>query len=453
MYIFKKIPLKSFKTLNSLRVKKSSLIGSVEIPGDKSISQRALIIGLASIGKTVIEGILDSEDVFYTLKAIEALGAKVNINKRKKIITVYGVGLGNLISPKKPIYMGNSGTGTRLLIGLVAGSNATVTFYGDISLSNRPMDRIVNPLKKMGAHFVFSEEKKLPITVIGARKKGITMPIKYKSPVSSAQIKSAIIFAGLTARGTTQIAEPNKSRDYTELMLKKCGVKINSKISKNFVNTVRVDGISYLKNSNFNIPSDPSSALFIIVACLIIKGSKVKVVNILYDNLRLKVFKILIKMGAKIIINKTSRDRCEIIAEYSNLNNISLRKNDVTPLIDEFPALSIAAACGQGKMIMRGLGELRYKESDRFKAISNGLKKSGIEVNTFKDDMAIIGTKKVLGGSIIDAHSDHRIAMSFNVLNLFAEKPIKVIGNESIGTSFPNFFSILHSLKAWTSLL
>ncbi len=446
MYIFKKNLLKPF-VLNDFKIKKFSFSGTAEVPGDKSISQRAVIIGLASIGQTVIKGILDSEDVYYTLKAVEALGAKVDINKNKKTLTIKGVGLGNLKSPKKPIYMGNSGTGTRLLIGLVAGSNATVTFYGDESLSNRPMDRIINPLKKMGANFIFSEEKKLPITVIGARKKGITMPIKYKSPVASAQIKSAIIFAGLTAKGATQIKEPYKSRNYTEVMLKKCGVDINSKISEKYINTVTVYGTNYLKNCNFNIPSDPSSALFIVVACLITKGSKVKIKNILYDPMRLKVFKILTKMGGIIKINKTSIGTCEIVAKFSNLRNINLNKNYTTPLIDEFPALSIAAACGKGKMIMKGLGELRYKESDRFKSISEGLRSAGVQVNTFYDDMEIIGTRKVLGGNTIFAQNDHRIAMSFNLLSLFSEKPIKVIGNEAILTSFPDFFSTLKLLK------
>ena len=446
MYIFKKTPLKPF-VFNDFKLKNFSLLGKAEVPGDKSISQRAVIIGLASIGQTVIKGILDSEDVYYTLKAVEALGAKVDINKSNKTLTIKGVGLGNFKSPKKPIYMGNSGTGTRLLIGLVAGSNATVTFYGDESLSNRPMERIINPLKKMGASFIFSEEKKLPITVIGARKKGITMPIKYKSPVASAQIKSAIILAGLTAKGATQVEEPFKRRDYTEVMLKKCGVDINSKISKKHTNIIKSNGTSFLKNCNFNIPSDPSSALFIIVACLITKGSKVTVKNILYDRMRLKVFKILIRMGGIIKINKTSIDTCQIVAKYSILKNISLNKNDTTPLIDEFPALSIAAACGKGKMIMKGLGELRYKESDRFKSISEGLRNAGVKVNTYKDDMEIIGARKVLGGNTISAQNDHRIAMSFNLLSLFAEKPIKIIGNESIMTSFPDFFLTLKYLK------
>ena len=447
MYIFKKNSLKSLNAINNFKLKKFSFLGNAEVPGDKSISQRALIIGLASIGQTVINGILDSEDVYHTLKAVEALGARVEVNKNKKTLKLTGVGLGNLKSPKKPIYMGNSGTGTRLLIGLVAGSNATVTFYGDESLSSRPMDRIIDPLKKMGAIFIFSEEKKLPITVIGARKKGITMPIIYKSPVASAQIKSAIILAGLTAKGTTQIEEPYKSRNYTEVMLKKCGVDIKSKISKKHINTITVNGTSYLKNCNFNIPSDPSSALFIVVACLITKGSKVKVKNILYDSLRLKVFKILTKMGGIININKTSVDTCEIIAEHSILKNINLNKNDTTSLIDEFPALSIAAACGKGKMSMKGLGELRYKESDRFKSISDGLRNAGVQVNTFEDNMEIIGIRKVLGGNTIVAQNDHRIAMSFNLLSLFSEKPIKVIGNESIMSSFPSFFSTLKLLK------
>ena len=447
MFIFKKKSTKFIHNFDQIRFDKAPLKGSVEVPGDKSISQRALIIGLASIGETIIEGILDSEDVFYTLKAVQSLGAKININKSKSLLTINGVGIGNLLSPKTPIYMGNSGTGTRLLIGLVAGSNATVTFYGDESLSNRPMDRIIDPLKKMGANFIFSEEKKLPITVIGARVKGITIPIRYKTPVASAQIKSAIIFAALTTRGITCIEEPHKSRNYTEKMLKKCGVEINSKISKKFINTIKIKGKDYIRNCNFLIPGDPSSATFIVVAALIMKGSKVKVTNVLNDNMRLKVFKILQKMGAKIKINKISNDKCEIVAEYSSLKNIHLNKNDSTSLIDEFPILSIAAACGKGKMVMRGLGELRFKESDRYAAISEGLKKCGVVVKTYNDDMEILGTKKITGDSIIHSNNDHRIAMSFNILNLVAEKPIQVIGNDAIITSFPNFFKTLKSLK------
>jgi 3-phosphoshikimate 1-carboxyvinyltransferase len=447
MFIFKKNTSNVISSFDDPGFNKNTLKGEVVVPGDKSMSQRALIIGLISIGKTTIRGILDSEDVYFTMKAIECLGAKVSIDNDNKYISVLGVGIGNLVSPKKPIYMGNSGTGTRLLIGVVSGSNATVTFYGDKSLSKRPMDRIIEPLTKMGASFIFSEDKKLPITVIGARKKGITMPIKYKIPVASAQIKSALILCALSARGTTTVQEPYKSRSYTEDMLKKCGVDICSKNNKKLINTVRVNGLQYLKSFNFTISGDPSSSAFIVIACLITKGSKVTVKNILKDSMRLNIFKVLKKMGAKVILEKKSSNLCDIKAEYSELKNIKLKKSDVTSLIDEFPILSIAAACGKGKMIMQGLGELRYKESDRFKAISEGLKKCGIEVNTYKDDMEITGSKKITGDAKIVANNDHRIAMSFNILNLVARKPIRIVGNKSINSSFPNFFETIRSLQ------
>ncbi|MAJ24276.1 MAG: 3-phosphoshikimate 1-carboxyvinyltransferase [Rickettsiales bacterium] len=446
MYILKKNKKKSSKSLDNMAVNNICLKGNVGVPGDKSISQRALILGLLSIGETVIEGILDSEDVYYTLKAVEALGGKVNIDKKNNSLTITGIGLGNLMSPKKPVYMGNSGTGTRLLMGVVAGSNATVTFCGDDSLSNRPMDRIIEPLEKMGANFIFSDQKKLPITVLGARKKGFTMPIKYKLPMASAQVKSSIIFSALTARGATIIKEPFKSRSYTEEMLKKCGVKIKTSLGNNYSNTIEVNGAEYLKNCKFTIPGDPSSAAFLIVACLIKEGSKITVNNVLNDPMRLKVFKVLKKMGAKISFNRVSKNICNISAEYSKLTNICLKSNEVVSLIDEFPILSIAAACGEGKMSMKGLGELRFKESDRFLAIKEGLIACGVNVNSFGDDMEIIGKKQVNGEAEINSNNDHRIAMAFNILGLVALKPIKIIGNKSIRTSFPNFFETIKSL-------
>ena len=447
MFIFKKKLSGFINGLYKSQISTIVLKGSTLIPGDKSISQRALIIGLISIGQTKIEGILDSEDVFFTMKAVQALGASIQIDKSNKVLTITGVGIGNLKSPKKPIYMGNSGTGVRLLIGLVAGSNATVTFYGDKSLSNRPMDRVIDPLMKMGAIFTCAEEKKLPITVIGARKKGLTMPIKYKLPVASAQIKSAIIFAGLSARGQTSIIEPFKSRSYTEQMLKKCGVNILSTIKNKTIHSVKVSGVKHLKGTNFIIPGDPSSAAFLVVASLISKGSKVTIRNVLYDKMRLQIFKVLQRMGGKISLNKVSNNKCNIEVHYSNLRNVELKRSDATSLIDEFPILSIAAACGKGKMLMKGLGELRVKESDRFKGISEGLKKCGVDVNTYGDDIEIIGQKKIKGNVNIDANDDHRIAMAFNILNLAADKPIKVIGNKSIKTSFPSFFETFELLK------
>ena len=232
---------------------KGNMHGKVAVPGDKSISQRALIIGMLSIGRTEIEDILDSEDVFYTLKAVESLGAKISIEKNKVIIK--GTGVGNLQSPKKPIFMGNSGTGARLLIGLVAGSNAVATFYGDNSLNERPMNRIIEPLMKMGAEFIFAEGKRLPITVIGARRRGFTMPIKYKMPIASAQVKSAILLSALSARGRSIIKEPEKTRNNTESMLLKRGLSPIKNYDKraedkkkrglNFINCLKKSGIDF----------------------------------------------------------------------------------------------------------------------------------------------------------------------------------------------------------------
>jgi len=425
MFIIKKIPKSTIKKIKKYQFKKGVLKGSVTVPGDKSISQRAVIIGLISIGNTIIEDILDSEDVFYTLKAVEALGANITIKKNKVIIK--GVGLGNLISPKKPINMGNSGTGVRLLIGLVAGSNAIVTFYGDESLSTRPMERIIKPLEKMGAKFISSKDKKLPITVVGARFKGFTLP-------------------ALTSRGITTVKEPIQSRTNTETMLLERGVEVNSKTAKSGVNIVKIKGAFLLKSSQIIVPGDPSSAVFLTVATLITKNSNIVIKNVMNDIMRLKVFKVLIKMGGKINFIKKTKKTLDIMVKYSNLSNVSIPAKDSTALIDEFPILSIAAACGKGKMSMKGLGELRYKESNRFLAIEKGLKSCGVNIKAIKNNLEIIGEKTVLGGCEIDSKNDHRIAMSFNILNLVSEKPIKIIGNNSIVTSFPSFFDTFKKL-------
>ncbi len=423
------------------------LRGIVEIPGDKSISQRALIIGLISNGVTKIENILVSEDVHNTLRAIILLGGNVKIKKR--ILEISGSGLGNIISPSKPIYMGNSGTGTRLLIGLVAGSSATVTFYGDESLSKRPMQRIIDPLEKMGAKFVYNDDSTLPLTVIGARKKGITLPIEYRLPIVSAQVKSALILASLTARGTSKIIEKNKSRKNTEEMLARCGVNIKTKINKDRSNLIQIDGVSYIQSKDVKVPGDPSTAAFLAVAALITKNSKIVLKNIYYDSFRLKVFSILKKMGAGITINNDSnRETCSILAESSNLKNFVIGSSQSYSLIDEYPILAVAASCGRGTMIMKGLRELKFKESDRLVAIYKGLKACGVQTSIIGDTLTIEGKKNIEGGSIIEAKNDHRIAMAFNILSLVTKRPIKVIGNDSIRTSFPLFFDCLHSLGA-----
>ena len=447
MFIKKLKSDNSLKNLNKYYLARSSnLSGSIKVPGDKSISQRALIVSLISSGTTIIEDILDSEDVYHTMKAIEKLGASLHINK--SCVEVMGVGLGNLVSPKTPVYMGNSGTGTRLLMGLVAGSNALVTFFGDSSLTERPMDRVLLPLEEMGARIVSNTDKKLPITIIGARAKGLTLPINYKLSIPSAQIKSAVLLAALTARGTSFITEYKKSRNYTEKMLYKRGVVLkNKKINKN-KNIISINGTSIIKSKNMKIPGDPSSAAFLVVAALITKKSVITLENVLYDKFRLGFIDILKKMGALIDIVRMSNDTCKIIVKSSKLKNISIESKSSSALIDEYPILSIAASCSEGEMIMKGLGELRFKESDRFRSIVEGLGNCGADVKSFKDNIIIRGRKKIKGGCRLDAKNDHRIAMSFNILSLISEEPILIKGNKSILTSFPDFFKTMEELGA-----
>jgi len=445
MYIFKSRSNNNLKNINNYYfANNSSLSGTVVAPGDKSISQRALIISLICVGTTIIEDILDSEDVYHTLKAIQLLGARVKIYNN--YLKVNGVGVGNFISPKKPIYMGNSGTGTRLLLGLVAGSNALVTFFGDESLTDRPMERVLTPLEEMGAKIICSKNKKLPITIIGARKKGFVLPINYKLVIPSAQIKSAILLAALSARGTSFITEFKKTRNYTENMLKKRGVSLKQKKINKKKTIISLDGTPFIKSKDVKIPGDPSSAAFLAVAALITKNSKIHIENVLNDKFRLSVFKVLEKMGAKIKIKKLSSDICKILVESSKLKGINIKSNLSAALIDEYPILSIAAACAEGETRMEGLGELRFKESDRLNAIVVGLNKCGVTVKSHKDNIIINGMKEISGGCYIEPENDHRIAMSFNILNLVTKYPIKVKDNKSVVTSFPNFFDSFRSI-------
>ena len=450
MYIFKsKYSINPKKIDNLYFSKNQSLSGRVTVPGDKSISQRALIISLISSGKTIIEDILDSEDVYHTLNAVKELGA--NIKKKSGVLEVKGIGIGNLLSPSKPIYMGNSGTGTRLLLGLVAGSNALVTFYGDESLTNRPMERVVSPLLEMGASVISAKNTKLPITISGARLKGFTLPIDYKLLTPSAQVKSAILLAALSARGNSFVTEYKETRNYTERMLKSSGVFIQVNKKNKNKRVISIKGTSFIKSKNIKVAGDPSSAVFLAVAAIITKKSSISIENVLLDKFRLTVFKTLKKMGANIRIIKENGSQCKIIVKSSKLKNILVKSNKSSSLIDEYPILSIAAACGSGDMVMEGLSELRFKESDRYRAIINGLNKAGVTAVGYKDSIKIIGKKSIKGGCTINAENDHRIAMSFNILSLVSEKPILVKGNRSICTSFPSFFDTLKSLGVASS--
>lgn len=423
-----------------------SLKGIITPPGDKSISHRALLFSSLALGKSQISNLLHSEDVLNMVKALKLLGIK--ITKINNIFYVIGSGLTGFNIPNKHIDCGNSGTLARILIGAIGGSEIFVTLTGDESLRTRPMNRVIKPLKKMGINF-HSSNGLLPLIVYGTNE---ILPIKYNSPISSAQVKTSILLAGLNAQGTSEIIEPYTSRDHSENLLKYFGanIKYNSKTSGK--NKVMITGGNTLKSCSIEIPGDISSAAFIIIAAIIIPGSDIIVKNVGVNYFRKGVLEALEKMGAKISIenkftNNFNEPVADISAKYSKIKGITLDSTYSSRLIDEYPILAIAAAVASGKSVFKGLSELRHKESDRFNGIIDGLKASGIKVEAKNDDIIIYGNlSRIKGGITINCQYDHRIAMSFLVLGAVAENPIKVIGCNSISTSYPNFISELNSM-------
>tara|TARA_B100000989_G_scaffold65856_1_gene45786 strand:+ start:4023 stop:5339 length:1317 start_codon:yes stop_codon:yes gene_type:complete len=424
--------------------KSSSLKGTLKVPGDKSISHRALIITSMCIGTSKIDGLLESEDVFSTMKALKSLG--VNIKLKDKSYFVEGVGVCGFKTPNNFIDLGNSGTGIRLLLGAIMGSNITVNFKGDTSLSKRPMERVLTPLRLMGANIISSNEGKLPLSIEGPKE---VLPIKYISKISSAQIKSSVLLSGLSASGKTIFIEPNESRSHTEKMLSRFGAKISSKMLVNGSNLIELHGRPNLISRSISVPSDPSSASFPIVASLITPNSKVELHDIMINHARNGLFETLQEMGAKLKIFNEKKVNNEvtasIYAEYSQLKGLSVPPERAPRMIDEYPILSMAAACAEGHTIMNGISELRVKESDRIKIVSNGLNKVGIETIEKTDSLEICGGP-IRGGCTIDSELDHRIAMSFLILGLVSNKPIKVLRSSTIKTSFPNFFEMMLNL-------
>ena len=424
--------------------KSSSLKGTLKVPGDKSISHRALIITSMCIGTSKIDGLLESEDVFSTMKALKSLG--VNIKLKNKSYFVEGVGVCGFKTPNNFIDLGNSGTGIRLLLGAIMGSNITVNFKGDTSLSKRPMERVLTPLRLMGANIISSNEGKLPLSIEGPKE---VLPIKYISKISSAQIKSSVLLSGLSASGKTIFIEPNESRSHTEKMLSRFGAKISSKMLVNGSNLIELHGRPNLISRSISVPSDPSSASFPIVASLITPNSKVELHDIMINHARNGLFETLQEMGAKLKIFNEKKVNNEvtasIYAEYSQLKGLSVPPERAPRMIDEYPILSMAAACAEGHTIMNGISELRVKESDRIKIVSNGLNKVGIETIEKTDSLEICGGP-IRGGCTIDSELDHRIAMSFLILGLVSNKPIKVLRSSTITTSFPNFFEMMLNL-------
>ena len=422
------------------------LAGYAKVPGDKSISHRALIISSMCIGRSKIKGLLESEDVFATMNALKTLGVK--IEKSNGYWFVNGVGIFGFKEPTEYLDLGNSGTGARLILGAIMGSSILANLKGDASLSKRPMGRILTPLKMMGAKIISSNNQKLPITIKGPKE---VFPLNYSSKISSAQIKSSILLSGLAASGKTVFKEPNESRNHTEKMLSSLGANIQSKTLEDGSYKVELGGNTVLRSGNISVPCDPSSAAFLVVAAVICPGSKIELKNIMINKGRNGLFETLKEMGAKINIfnkkNNGGEETASIIAEYSQLKGITVPSKRVPSMIDEYPILSIAASCAEGKTVMDGISELRVKESDRIKIISNGLIKAGVKTLEKAESLTIYGSK-VVGGCSIDSELDHRIAMSFLILGLISKEPIKVLRPSTIETSFPNFYKIMIELGA-----
>ena len=431
-----------------ISIKSKKIFGEIFVPGDKSISHRALILGACAVGKTTIENLLESEDVLATLKALKELG--VNIKKNQKLWEIHGNGLGSLTNPNKSLNLGNSGTGARLLMGLVSGCDINVTFTGDESLNSRPMKRVLIPLLQSGAE-ISSNNDKLPITIKGNK---IPIPIKYSSSLSSAQVKSCVLLNGLTSTGNTTYSESVKSRDHTEKMLYYMGADINSKSLKNGTNKIELKGLPYLKGKHFSIPNDPSSAAFPSAVALIIPDSEIKIKNVCLNDLRTGFYKSIIEMGGYVKFKNKKNLFGEVIGDihvkHSNLKGIVVPKKRVPSMIDEFPIFCIVACFAKGETIMQGIKDLKNKESDRIKEMVVNLKKFGFSVKSTTNSISIIGNKKINPRKeiIIDSKFDHRIAMSFLCLGLLMENGIRVKNAETINTSFPSFFSIMKSIGA-----
>lgn len=428
----------------------SSLKGVVSIPGDKSISHRSLILGALAIGQTRITGLLEGQDVLDTAKAMVAFGAVVEKNDKSEWL-VDGVGVGGFAEPSTVVDCGNSGTGVRLIIGAMSTTPINATFTGDHSLNSRPMERVTNPLSKFGVTTFGRSKGRLPMTVIGARS---PIPVKYDVPVPSAQVKSALLLAALNAPGETIITEKEITRDHTERMLSSFGADISVENISNR-RSIKLCGYSELSGQNICVPSDPSSAAFPICAAIIVEGSDILVPNITLNETRAGLYKTLIEMGANLSFENEREESGEPVADIRACFSPDLKGVEVPPdraasMIDEYPILSVVAANATGKTIMRGVKELRVKESDRIDVMAKGLRTNGVFVDEGEDWWAVKGNGmgSVKGGSICQTFLDHRIAMSFLVLGLSSQNYVEIDDCLPIKTSFPNFIELMLEIGA-----
>ncbi|MDJ0946975.1 MAG: 3-phosphoshikimate 1-carboxyvinyltransferase [Kiloniellales bacterium] len=430
------------------------LLGRIRVPGDKSISHRALMLGALAVGETRIAGLLEAEDVLATARALGRLGAEVGRDD-DGLWRVWGRGLGGLVAPEDVLDLGNSGTGARLMMGILAGHPLTAVLTGDASLRSRPMRRVAAPLQQMGAMITAREGCRLPLTLTGSAE---PLPIRYRLPVASAQVKSAVLLAGLTAPGQTSVIEPAPTRDHSERMLRHFGAEVaveDRQEDDAEVREIRLTGQPELQAAELQVPGDPSSAAFPAVAALLLPGAEVTIEGVGLNLLRSGLYETLREMGAE-IREENRRELggepvADLVVRASSLSGVSVPAARAPRMIDEYPILAVAAACAEGATVMEGLGELRVKESDRLASMAAGLAACGVEVEEGADRLVVKGRGgRVPGGNPapIATRLDHRIAMSFLVLGLAAERPVIIDDGRPIDTSFPGFASLMAGLGA-----
>ncbi len=430
-----------------------ALSGSVRAPGDKSISHRALIFGALAKGTTTVIGLLEGDDILRTSDAVQSFGAKI---KRLKDGTwhIAGRGTKGWKTPKASIDFGNAGTSVRLVMGAASGFDLQADYTGDTSLSARPMNRVLDPLTKMGAKFT-STSGKLPVRQI---KGGHLKAVSYTPPHASAQVKSAILLAGLNTAGTTEIIESRPTRDHSENMLEAFGVPLRKKTSQ-AGHHISITGPATLTATHITVPGDPSSAAFLIAAALIVPGSDIVIENVMMNPSRTGLFEVLTEMGAFLRTDNFKRSGGETIADihvrHSRLRGVTVTEARVPSMVDEYPILAVISAFAKGKTVMQGLGELRVKESDRLAATHALLEQNGISANIDGDSLTVIGGRMtssdhcvIKGGAKVKTHHDHRIAMSALILGLGTDEPVHIDDASMIATSFPTFFDLMDKLGA-----
>ena len=442
------------KTLSSnfYSSKSSDLNGEITIPGDKSISHRCVILSSLAIGESKINGLLNSSDVNCTINAMKSFGASIDMSSNDEC-TVNGIGIGSLKQPDNPLDFGNSGTAVRLMLGLVSTYPIETHFTGDESLTQRPMRRVTDPLTDFGANFELRNKEFLPIVVKGAN---LPIPITYEMEVASAQVKSAILLAGLNTPGITTVVEKEKTRDHTETLLKYYGYEISQE-ERNNKNFISLEGQKFLSPVNIKVPGDPSSAAYPVVAGLICKNSNIKIKNVLLNPTRDGLYRCLDEMGAKITYSNKKNEAGEITYDLevksSSLKPIDVPAERAPSMIDDYPILAVAASLTNGISIFRGLSELKVKESNRLLGIYNFLSKNGIEAKIDSNNLIINGSiKGPKGGGLVETNLDHRIAMSSIILGMVSDESIRIDDIETIKTSFPNFIELMKKLGARISV-